>query len=382
MGTIRTLVLSGGGGRGAFHAGVYRYLCQGKKAGVDAAHQGSWQPDIVVGTSIGAVNGAAIVQGYDGEQLAALWEGLREQDIEGLPPGMTWFGRAVVNRVMRGLIGTRLPQVPKNLASSPPLEQNMNLTSSFGKMGMWALGKWGNLLDTGPLRCMMRERMKLDEAKIAASERTLLINTTQVSTGQNIIFANRPIYRRSTNQPRPDVVPGITLNRIMASCSIPMVYPWTRDAQTGGVYWDGALGANTPLGAALDAAADRPAEDVMEAVVVMMTPWRTGEEPAQELPLPSNLNEAITYALDWMLLSSFRERLALMEAFNRLAEMGRQMNDALLSRYRIVRCTIVAPQDFFPAARILDYDAGNSKLIDLGVQAAERAFLRDYPSQG
>ncbi|HZU86348.1 MAG TPA: patatin-like phospholipase family protein, partial [Anaerolineaceae bacterium] len=270
---------------------------------------------------------------------------------------------------------------PKEQASSPLPEQNMNLTAGFGKLGMWALGKWGNLLDTGPLRRTMQERMKLDEAKIAASERTLLINTTQVSTGQNVIFSNRPIFRRSTNQPRPDVVPGITLSRILASCSIPMVYPWTRDAQTGGVYWDGALVANTPLGAALDAAADRPAEDVMEAVVVMMTPWHRGDEPAQELPLPKDLGEAITYALDWMLLSSFRESLALLEAFNRLAEVGRQMNDSLLSRYRTVSCTIVAPQQFFSAARILDYDARNAQHIEMGCQAAERAFLQAYPFQ-
>ena len=195
-----------------------------------------------------------------------------------------------------------------------------------------------------------------------------------------MIFANRPIYRRATKEPRPDVVPGITLNRILASCSIPMVYPWTRDAQTGGVYWDGALVANTPLGAALDAAAERPDEDVMEAVVVMMTPWRTGDEPGAELPLPKDLNEAITYALDWMLLSSFRERLALLEAFNRLAEVGRQLQDPTLSRYRTVRCTIVAPEDFFPAARILDYDASNTAHIDLGYQAARRAFARAYPA--
>ena len=43
----KALVLSGGGGRGAYHIGVLRFL-----------HEHEWFPDVVVGTSIGAVNGA------------------------------------------------------------------------------------------------------------------------------------------------------------------------------------------------------------------------------------------------------------------------------------------------------------------------------------
>ena len=60
--TIRTLILSGSGGRGAFHAGVCEYLCQKKP---------KWDPDIVVGMSIGAVNGAAIMQGISSGRLNA-----------------------------------------------------------------------------------------------------------------------------------------------------------------------------------------------------------------------------------------------------------------------------------------------------------------------
>ena len=61
----RALVLSGGGGRGAYHVGVLRFL-----------EEHEWFPDIVVGTSIGAVNGAAIASGHNAHSLWALWRRL------------------------------------------------------------------------------------------------------------------------------------------------------------------------------------------------------------------------------------------------------------------------------------------------------------------
>ena len=95
---IRALSLSGGGGRGAFHAGVYEYLMSENKENVDAAHAGPWKPDIVVGTSIGAVNGAAIAQGMEAGDLAGVWRHLEEQDIQGIPPRMRGMARRIVQR--------------------------------------------------------------------------------------------------------------------------------------------------------------------------------------------------------------------------------------------------------------------------------------------
>ena len=84
---VRALILSGGGGRGAFHAGVYQYLMQPEKKNVDFSHAGIWEPQIIVGTSIGAVNGAAIAQGMSADQLVEVWKSLEEQDIQGLAAG-------------------------------------------------------------------------------------------------------------------------------------------------------------------------------------------------------------------------------------------------------------------------------------------------------
>jgi NTE family protein len=374
MGAVRTLVLSGGGGRGAFHAGVYRYLTQNHKPDVDAEHQGRWQPDIVVGTSIGAVNGAAIVQGIDADDLLGFWRSLRERDIQGLPPTMKPLTRIVVNQIIKGMIGVNLPVIKPPEATTNTSEPNWPIPG-LGKLGAATLGRWASLLDTGPLRRTITTRLGLDEAAINASQRTLLINATNVSTGQRVTFSNKTIYQRGKQTARTDVIRGISIQRILASCSIPLVYPWTIDPETHGVYWDGAVVANTPLGVSLDAANDRPPSDDMEVVVVLMTPWRDGPvEQTDRPPLPSDFSEAITWVLDWALLASFRERLDLIEAYNRLGRLGRRIGDPELSPIREVKVVIVAPKDFFPASRIIDYDERTNLLIEEGYNAADLAF--------
>jgi NTE family protein len=400
MQPVRTLILSGGGGRGAFHAGVYRYLCEIDKPGLDPDHQGRWTPDIVVGTSIGAVNGAAIVQGIAPERLEEIWRGLRENDIQGLPPGMRRLSRWAFNLFLRQFIGVALPKVPTGESTSPPADQSW---LPVPHLPAWLcerlLGRWNNLLDTGPLRRTLEGRMGLDPEKIARSEKTLLINATNVRTGERTTFSNRALASRRTGQLRKDIIPGITLQRILASCSIPLVYPWTFDEETAQLYWDGALVANTPLSGALDAAQEWPTEVPMEAVVVIMTPWIEGGQdqssgaaidPAS-LPLPESFSEALTFTLDWALLATFRERLRVTEAYNRLARLGQVMADAglpaaapapagsaapypELPRYREVNVVVVAPERFFPMARIIDYDERTDRLIQLGYAAAQRAF--------
>ncbi|MCF0110646.1 MAG: patatin-like phospholipase family protein [Erysipelotrichaceae bacterium] len=65
----RALVLCGGGAKGAYEAGVYKAL-----------QQANLQFDIVVGTSIGALNGALIAQG-DIREMIDLWENLELDQV-------------------------------------------------------------------------------------------------------------------------------------------------------------------------------------------------------------------------------------------------------------------------------------------------------------
>jgi NTE family protein len=381
MDTIRALVLSGGGGRGAFHAGVYKYLMGSEKANVDANHQGTWDPQVVVGTSIGAVNGAAIAQGMSAEELEQVWLSLEEHDVQGLPPGMRGVARWISRRIFADIMDARLPQVPAQVATSPiPKDYWPPLPLLPRWLGERLIGHWINLLDTGPLRKTLYTRFGFDEQKLAESAKALLIAATNVQTGERMMFSNREVYRRDTGKARRDVATGITADRILASCSIPLVYPWTFDPETDAFYWDGAVVANTPLGAALDVMRDVPVDVPAEVVVVLMTPWwqDPAETPGAARRMPGSFGDAITWALDWALLASFRERLRLIEAYNRFAERERAEGKGPY-RYRLVKVAVVAPDDFLPAARIIDYDGDVSRdLIEAGRLVAERVFQREF----
>jgi NTE family protein len=378
---VRALILSGGGGRGAFHAGVYQYLMLKNKPNLDSDHAGIWEPDIVVGTSIGAVNGAAIAQGMSAEQLVEVWKSLEEQDIQGLPPGMRGIARGITRAMFKEVMDARLPQIPPAEATSPiPKEFWPPLPLLPRWLAERLIGYWINLLDTGPLRKTLFMRFGLDEEKLAASKKALLIAATKVRTGERVLFSNREVMDQKRGARRHDVFTGITADRILASCSIPLVYPWTFDPGTESFYWDGALVANTPLGAAIDLMGE-DTNIPAEVVVVMMTPWwESGDPaPAQADAEPKSFGDAITWMLDWMLLASFRENLKMIRAFNELALNERKESQPPY-RYRLVTPIIVSPLEFLRAERIIDYDGDvSAQLIEAGYNAAQSAFQKAFP---
>jgi NTE family protein len=383
MGTeaVRALILSGGGGRGAFHAGVYKYLMKNHKVNVDADHVGAWEPQIIVGTSIGAVNGAAIAQGMPADQLVNVWKSLEEKDIQGLPPGMRGIARWVAGAIFKEVMDARLPQIPPQESTSPTPNE---FWPPLPLLPRWVaerlIGYWINLLDTGPLRKTLFTRFGLDEGKLAQSEKSLLIAATKVRTGERVLFSNRQVMDQKRGEFRRDVFTGITADRILASCSIPLVYPWTFDKETDSVYWDGALVANTPLGAAIDMMGE-DASVPAEVVVVMMTPWWESSDPApaKAETEPKSFGDAITWMLDWMLLASFRENLKMIRAFNQLAARERAENQTPY-RYRHVTPIIVSPLEFLRAERIIDYDGDvSAKLIEEGYKAAKHTFEKAFP---
>jgi NTE family protein len=81
----RALVLSGGGGRGAFECGVIEKLTEL-----------GWRPDVLVGTSIGSMNAAVWAVGGTG-RVSQMWDEIRTRHMHCLfrwPPYKSLFDRA------------------------------------------------------------------------------------------------------------------------------------------------------------------------------------------------------------------------------------------------------------------------------------------------
>ncbi|NSW53331.1 MAG: patatin-like phospholipase family protein [Anaerolineae bacterium] len=404
---IRILILSGGGGRGGFHVGAYDYL-----------HQQDWHPDAVIGTSIGAVNGALIAGGYSPQALAQFWLGegqghnapnLHEVNhVEGLPPRMGAAARIATRAVMRYVLQDRLNVAAPSNSPPPhpgwkalPDERVDEETGKIRKMPLVSLlnrlfGNCTNLLDTGPLRETMRRALHLadEEAWVAQdSPLLLMINATHVRSGRHEIFSNRPmdaldLPRYTFFSTRDEIQHGIRLDHIMASASIPGIYPWTRIK--GEAYWDGAIVNNTPLGLILDAAnaLDPGGMRPLQTVCVLLSPWKEAGTQERLDEMPMNFMDTVNFALDWMLLSSFREQLRL---FYLMKEMGDELlklrgTEEEIARYREMRFLVTAPDpravypgNSYPMWRIIDYDRSlTRKLIAHGVEQTRQAWERGF----
>jgi NTE family protein len=268
----RALVLSGGGGRGAYECGVFKYL-----------EEIGWEPDILVGTSIGAINAAAIASGRSAADLEAAWLATRTKDIQ----------------------------------------------------RFWRLRPWKSIYDTAPWRRTLHRYIDFDA--LPSTDKRLLIATTELETGQLRIFDNAETI--------------LTPDHILASCSIPLVYPWTRVDDRH--YWDGAVMANTPLSGAIDAGAD-------EIVIVLLSP--IGERRMDPPRWPWH---ALTVVLDLALSATYENDLKQVENVNQL--VAAQID----SKHRQIRCHVVTPSEGTDLSRIIRYEPEFSAgLIQLGYDDA------------
>jgi NTE family protein len=274
--STRALVLSGGGGRGAYECGVYKFL---ELTGL--------LPDILVGTSIGAINAAAVASGRSAAELERLWLTTRTKDVQ----------------------------------------------------RFWRLWPWRSIYDTTPWRKTLHRFIDFDA--LAHTDKRVLIAATEIETGQLRIFDNHKM--------------PLAPDHILASCSIPLLYPWTKVGERH--YWDGAVMANTPLAGAIDAGAD-------EILVVLLSPiGKRHIEP------PRHPWQAFAVMLEMALSATFENDLKQLENVNRLVQA--QLDD----KHRHVRCQVITPSHDTGLLRIIRYEPEASReLIEQGYADARRAL--------
>jgi len=226
------LVLTAGGARGAYQAGVLKRIGE-----IPALRDRPSPFAIVTGASAGAINGTAVAGG-DGTfhevtaQLAALWSALRVEDVFRTDLVSLGWGATGLLRdmLLGGLLGHTVTQA---------------------------------LFDTSPLRVFLRARLPL--GGIADSIRrghlyAVAVSATSYHSGRSFTFVQgrdgHPVWSKS----RRVVLPvEITLDHVLASAAIPMVFPPVRVRSAAGdlYFGDGALRLVTPFSPAIRLGADR-----------------------------------------------------------------------------------------------------------------------------
>jgi NTE family protein len=174
----RALVLSGGGARGAFQVGVLKYL-----------KEKNWHPDLICGTSVGAINAVAIGGGITIDRLARFWQTFDRQKVYKF--ALARFAMSLLNR----------------RTCSP-------------------------IMDTKPLRHLLEHTLDIEILRNSKTE--ILISAVNMRTAEVAYFNQHEI----------------TLEHVMASSAMPLFFPW--QIIEGEPFWDGGVMVNTPMAPALE----------------------------------------------------------------------------------------------------------------------------------
>ncbi|MCB1307219.1 MAG: patatin-like phospholipase family protein [Leptospiraceae bacterium] len=174
----RALILSGGGARGAYQVGVWKFLLEM-----------GWKPDLICGTSVGAINATAIGCGMNLEELIQLWKTIERGRV---------FRISILRQILHVLM-------------------RRGFTPFF---------------DTAPLKQLLHERM--DVPMLRHSPHEIVITAVNILTSE-IKFFNQDV---------------IDIEHVMASSAIPLLFPW--QYIDGEPHWDGGVMMNNPILPALE----------------------------------------------------------------------------------------------------------------------------------
>lgn len=214
------LVLQGGGALGAYQAGVYQAL-----------HEAGIEPDWVIGTSIGAINGALIAGNTAEHRLDRLREFWKR--VEQASP---YASAAIMAYGIRAFFVPRLP--------------------TFGGVHAQVGLDRASYYSTAPLRETLAELVSLE--CLNAKHMRLTVGAVSVRTGAMRYFDSRER--------------ALGIDHVMASGALPPAFPAVRI--DGEAYWDGGVYSNTPIEAVLD---DNPRRD---SVIFGVNVWQpSGAEP-------------------------------------------------------------------------------------------------------
>jgi len=205
------LVLQGGGALGAYQAGVYQALME---AGIE--------PDWVIGTSIGAINGSIIAGNEPANRISRLrefWDGFgRRSALDQFWPSSI-FGNSMAN------LSTILSGIPGFFTPNPQALWGPTFPLGVEKASYYSTEPLretlGRLVD---FDCLNKRRVRLS------------VGAVNVRTSEMRYFDSHAMQLAAAH--------------VMASGALPPAFPAvTIDGES---YWDGGIYSNTPIEVVLD----------------------------------------------------------------------------------------------------------------------------------
>jgi NTE family protein len=324
------VVLSGGGARGAYEAGVLYYIVE--KLPEVLGHPVRFQ--ILSGSSVGAIH-ACFLAGHAGEpgalaELIDIWRAFEIETVLRFTP----FSLLSLPARLLG-IGRRARAVPAEQPSGPV--------------------RIPGVLDFTPLENVVLDRVpwpRISEKIANGDVDAVAVATTEVKTGNTVIFVENRGNRVDRWARDPFVVARGTRLRpehALASAAIPLIFPAIRIGPY--FYCDGSLRLNTPLSPALRLGADR-------VLVIGLHYQRPAGEPTPTVPEESITSPAFLAGkvLNALLLDRVDYDADRLRLFNSILEEGRRVyGESFLERinepivrsrgtaYRIVQDLFLQP---------------------------------------
>lgn len=297
------LLLAGGGARGAYQVGVLRSL---SRAFPDLHFP------ILTGVSAGAIN-AALLSNITApfpaavEQLARHWESLTldqifRADFRALgAKAISWFCRLISG-------------------------------------GAHLLPTTRGMVDTSPLRRFLHRALETEDGllhgvaeNIRASRLTAVgILTTKYPTAQSVTWAQGVDLQPWQSAERSGVNTTLTVEHIMASASLPLVFPAAKINNAW--HGDGGIRLTAPLSPAVNLGADR-----IIAISTSVEPGRSeADRPTEHYPPPATVVSVLLEAVFLDMLDSdaagLRRMNKLIADHPKSKELGLRPVDALVVR--------------------------------------------------
>ena len=300
------LVLPGGGARGAYQVGVLKGVAELLPSDCSNPFQ------VISGTSAGAVNASVIAANSNSfgiaiDELEGVWSNFQSNQVYKtdnltmIRSSMHWL----VSIVMRG----------------------------------YMFGNPKSLLDNSPLRELLTEHIRfsdiqrnIDAGLLQAISVTAAGYSSQCSTS---FFQSNNIIEEWRRTRRKGVRADITIDHLMASIAIPMIFPQVRINNE--YFGDGAMRQATPLSTAIHLGADR----------ILVIGIRGHEEKLAHQNLTSSypsFAHIAGYMLDTLFMDGLYSDLERLIRVNQLIDEARQKNSNKLKyKLRPIDTMIINP---------------------------------------